>query len=521
MHLAKLKQRWLLWLALIVFVVAKLPHLYYGFYWDESWVYAPAISLMHAHGPSLLPNAIPVDYSRGHPLLFHAACAAWMDVFGTSRLAMHSFALFLSLGLAVSVYEIVLKLYGYRTALLSAVLLLLNAYFFAESSFLLTDIALALFGLLSLYCYVREKHALTALCLTLLFFTKESGLVVCAVLGLDVLVGLLQKRITLKSAMAKSLSLAIPLLAMLSFFIMQKHMLGWYLYPGHTSAINLGFYNTMGNMQDAVATVLSKEGIFALYIAAGALATWAIIKQRKWFYLLYVLYALLLYASILLFSSKDFIFYIFLAVSIATLATFFIRPLPFFRGQQARFIKLVAGFCLAYLYFCCVNFYEPRYLIPMLVLVSVVLLAIVTAALSAGISKAMFPYVLAIFAAIGVYNVTSHGTEMSAYDRMDVQQHLVDYFEQHNYYNKQICCKTFFEHIHLTDPKTGFLHSSRSFAYVTDDLQPNTQLVIYDNIDSGTPELGTSERDQIKTNNLTLIYRYQNHKDWVLVYERR
>lgn len=37
----------------------------------EAWVYVPGIRHMADAGPSLLPDAIPEYYSRGHPLLFY------------------------------------------------------------------------------------------------------------------------------------------------------------------------------------------------------------------------------------------------------------------------------------------------------------------------------------------------------------------------------------------------------------------------------------------------------------------
>jgi len=201
---ARIKNRLLFYSALILFIISRIPYLHFAFYWDESWVYAPAAYLMYDHGPSLLPDAIPVLFSRGHPLLFPALCAGWMKIFGRSNYAMHSFALFISVALAIILYEVLRSVFNNRIALLSAALLLLNTYFLVESTAVVTDIMITLFAFISLVCYIREKYFLAALSLTLLLFTKESGLVVVAVIMADLLVLVVTKKITVKNALLKS-----------------------------------------------------------------------------------------------------------------------------------------------------------------------------------------------------------------------------------------------------------------------------------------------------------------------------
>ena len=77
-------------------IIYKLKFLNLPFFWDESWVYAPSLRMMHDNGPSMMPNIIPIEYSRGHPLLFHFLGGVWLKIFGTSLISFHSFALFIS-----------------------------------------------------------------------------------------------------------------------------------------------------------------------------------------------------------------------------------------------------------------------------------------------------------------------------------------------------------------------------------------------------------------------------------------
>ena len=117
-----IKIRLLPYLAILVFILFAIPHLGYPFYGDECWVYARAIYRMYAHGASLSPVAIATDYSRGHPLLYPAACTLWMDIFGASHSAQHCFSLFISVALAVACFEILFHFFGRKVALLALTL---------------------------------------------------------------------------------------------------------------------------------------------------------------------------------------------------------------------------------------------------------------------------------------------------------------------------------------------------------------------------------------------------------------
>ena len=109
-------------MVLAVFVILKILHLSYPYYWDECWPYAAAIRQMYEHGVSLSPIAIDVELSHGHPLLFHCMVALWMHVFGHSHFAMHSFALLVSLLLLVAVYEAGYRLFNKNTATIALLL---------------------------------------------------------------------------------------------------------------------------------------------------------------------------------------------------------------------------------------------------------------------------------------------------------------------------------------------------------------------------------------------------------------
>ncbi len=233
-----LKTRWVLWLVLLVFICFKIPHLHYPFYCDEGWVYAPAVKTMALTGPSLLPGSLTDYYSRGHPLLFHFLAALWIKCFGSSNIAVHSFPLFISIVFLIALFECSLRLFNRSVAILALLIVSTQVIFFAQASFVLPEVMLALFAFLSLYCYVTDRFVLTAVMLFGLFFTKESGLVYGAVIGIDAFVSLFRKG-DFRKRWFRMASVLLPAVLIGSFFVIQKVRLGWYLLPEHTGLIHI------------------------------------------------------------------------------------------------------------------------------------------------------------------------------------------------------------------------------------------------------------------------------------------
>ncbi len=222
-----MKNRWVLLVVLIIFTVYKIHHLSYPYYWDESWPYAPAVADMYKHGISLLPGAVNPELSRGHPLLFHAMAASWGKLFGMSHVSMHSFGLLISLLFLVVIYECMLRLFSFRAAIMSLLLVCTQVLFIVQSSYLLLEMLVALLAFVSIYAYINKQYLLTAISLSALFYTKESGLILGFVLGMDALIEFRNSnKTTWLSDARRILSIGIPCSLMLLFFLLQKHING-------------------------------------------------------------------------------------------------------------------------------------------------------------------------------------------------------------------------------------------------------------------------------------------------------
>jgi hypothetical protein len=509
-----IKDRWFLFFALIIFVIAKVPHLYYPFYWDESYVYAPAIHKMYEHGPSLLPGAVPLQYSTGHPLLFYASCAAWMKIFGTSNFTMHCFALAVSCLLAFVMYEVLFRLFNKTTAIIGLSLLLGTMHFFEASSMVVSDMTIALLAFLSLYFYAKKGHILAALFLTLLFFAKEAGWVVGILIAGDIVVLAITKKETAKELLLKCISVTVPAIFLLFFFMLQKKTFGWYLYPLHTRSFDLKISDTFLNLRHALNVMFYEQHIYYYYIPLLLLAVWAAVRQRKWLYLLPVLFITCIYALVLVFSYKDVVYYVCAGIVAVLFPTFYLRRLPDFNSLQERFIKLTGAFCLLFLYFCCVNFYEGRYVFPALFTFLLLLSVCFDWLIAKTLKQALRIVVPVVIVIAGLINISVYGGELVAYQQMDVQRHLVDYFENNNFYDRNISC-SFLEHVHLTDPHTGFLRSTKVFSNVREQVDGSASLIVIDDIDTD----GQFYRIR-SDSSFHQLHRYQNGEAWVEVYER-
>lgn len=473
----------LLILVLCIFILLKINHLNIAFYWDESWVYAPAIKLLYQHGVSMMPNAIPVDFSRGHPLLFHAAYVVWMKVFGSSNLSMHCLALGISVLLAVVLFISMYRLFGRYVAWFSLALLLTGKVFFVESSFVLNDIALGLFAFLSIIAYCHQRYFSTAIYLTILVFIKESGMVAVAVITVDMALGLLIRRITFREAMARSVSVFIPVLFLVAYFVVQKSLLGWYLYPGHTSIINFGIDNTLNHLLIGLSYVFFYNQMYCCYAPLIVLSVFAAFKNNRPVYTVVPVWFALLYVFILYLSSRDFVYYIFIGLTIAGIAYLLVRKWHGFSAIQERFIKLSLSFVAAFTYFCCINFWESRYLFPEQLFVSAVLLPVFCNYFIVQPAKDLLAYVVAFSALSGIQNFKIIDDEQLIFDRIATQQAIVNYCVSHKLHNKHIYTKAYLQMVHLRDPNTGFLPDTAVFRYVSNQLDSATEYFIFDNIE--------------------------------------
>lgn len=515
-----LKQRWMLWAVLAVFIVLKLPHLSYPFWWDESWPYASGVNQMYIHGPSLMPGAISGEVARGHPLMFHFLAACWMKVFGTSNIVMHTFPLFISVVFLAFIYEAGLRLFDKQVATTALILVAFQRIFFMESAFLLLEIMLAFLAFASIYFYAKGKHFLTALSLTLLFYTKESGMVVGLVLGGDALVQLFNKKETLKERWYRIIWLAVPVLCTALFFVLQKSVSGWYVLPMYSNLENSwgGFVNKFRASLDIL--FIDHHRLY-YFLLLGLLSVVVAAKLRKGTYLLLLLPILLL--GLFNNHSYDILSWLLLPACIIAIYYCPFKVLSFtpYNGYlQKRIVALSLILVLAFCIFTAINlFVIVRYLTLALV-PTLFVSAVLFVSFANAISKHLFIPLLTLVLLVEIYSnlpaVYEREKYMNPFDGMYVQKQMVVYLEQHHLYDKKIASHSFLSRTHLEDKLSGFAGTRDTFKNVYWNYDWGPDIILVNNIE---PD---QNYEAVKSDTLfKLIYRVEKGTAWGEIYGRK
>lgn len=519
---APISMRMPLLLVIVAFAVLKIPHLSYPFYWDESWPYASAINDMYEHGPGLAPWALPPELSRGHPLFFHFVISCWMRVFGSSHIAMHAGALFISIALLISIYEIAGRLLGHLVAFFATALLASQEMFYVQSSFLLPEVLVALLSLAVLYSYSARKYALCTLLTCTLVLTKESGLVAIALIAADAAASAFNPNVPTSEKFARARCAIVPIALYGAFLLLQKHCNGWYFYPLHTGFIERNVEGFWYRLQFACLTDLfPRQNRHLYFLIAGTLSILLGIKQRSAVYFALPLFVLFTFGTIgnKLPGQLPGAFWLPVFVSSWALTTYFsIYRSSFLPRRAKRFLTLISCFILLYTLFSSANFYTGRYMIAPLTQLCILVPALLYPALPSlrGIS---FVITLSIFSiSLSHYrHLHGHGdTELGAFNAMTVEQAVTSYLEAHNYHNAAVSTGAFLQSVHLTNVGTGFLQKGQAFTHLKWEIDDTTRIIIFDSVEPDD-RIASVKKDTA----FHLLFRVESGKEWGEIYERK
>ena len=484
---------------------------------------------MYRNGISLLPGAIDPNLSRGHPLFFHAMAAAWMHIFGTSNKSLHLFALFISLLFLITIYEVGYRIFNKRVAVIALLLVATHVSFFVQSSFVLFEVLVAFLCFLSIYLYVKEKYLLTTLTLTALFLTKESGIIAGFVIGADAIIGLFSKNILLKTKLLKLMPVVVACSTMGLFFVIQKHVSGWYVLPLYTDTILSKWPDIWYRFRTCIVKTIFYEGYdYLVFFALYAYSIMNVLKERKLKSL--ALLVMLVPGILVYWFIDDGRSEIFNAANITlvaffTFTGFYILSLYVFSASvyyetsiQRKLILLLGFFALCFMLFSSVAYFIPRYLLACSIPVLFLLAVFLDMLMRHSWSMLYYP-LLAVIAVSAFWSFKeSNGwgdTDMGFYYGLKTQVGIVEFMERNNFYDKNIAA-SYLNDEHLKDKNTGFLTSDRNFKNVGYSINPNTELVIFDNIE---PD---KRRDTIaKNTSYELIYKFSIRDVWSEIYRRK
>ncbi|MBI2271220.1 MAG: glycosyltransferase family 39 protein, partial [Bacteroidetes bacterium] len=459
----------LLLLIIVAFIIVKIPYLSLPYYWDEAWVYGSAIRAMEAAHISLLPDALPVHYSRGHPLLFHFTGALWLRVFGTSLMASHIFALLISVALIVSIYYFVKNIFSKRASLLACLFIVLQPIFLAQSVLVLPEIMLSLFSLLTLYFFIQQKWIGYLITGTLALYTKETGIVAIAAAitcQLTDILFLKRKEDVLKSKLAGLLITTFPLALITFFFIIQKQVNGWYFFPEHIDFLS----HDLKTFSDRLVA----------------------------------------------FSAQLFVYWgknLLTAAILASLFLFF-----YFKhrlnNKQNKTLLILSIYIVLFLISSSFNFYSDRYVMSMVAPFCIIAASLIDITFTKRILVYLF---VVAYAALQIFmyipQKTSSDHNLGYADCVKVHQQMVNYCTENRLMDRK-----FFTHFlmmaNLTNPYCGYIREDQRFTSVTSTSGPDIELYIFNNME------GHDDYEKMKgRNDITLVKRFQLNHAWSEIYE--
>jgi len=509
-------------LAVCLFIY-KYQFLHLPYVFDELWVYGPGVREMGLAGPSLLPDALPVENYRAHPLMFFFLGGIWSWIFGTSVFSTHIFASLISIGLIISIFFICKKIFTSKVGFFAGLILSFQSIFIAQFSLVLPEILVTVLALWAVYFYIQKIKLGYFIAASLLVLTKESGVIVIASIVLWDLISRLKgwsdEKFNTIDFVKSSLFLSLPILFLLIHFVLLKLYYGWFLFPDHINEFQFDWENFSWRIRKSFNYIFVDEGRQPILIV---LITIAILFNTK-IKLTYRVLLLFLFFAI----TKVFFRYwktidlveIYL---IPIIFTFIIRYIFWDTTKmdvhKKKFIGFSIVFTIIYTLFSSSYFDNLRYLFyifPFFIIVSCYYLS--TIAFLKGNSLLLFSFVSIGISLFFISKEVDHGDVNVSYrDVAVVYNNTINYLEENKYYNYPVNAPFLFTHA-LTRPLTSYLNAEIIFTDVAGNRNLNdcfNCLFIFTNVEPKSPNY-----DVVKTSSdYELLKRINKGDVWAEIY---
>ncbi|HET7105457.1 MAG TPA: glycosyltransferase family 39 protein [Candidatus Acidoferrum sp.] len=218
------------WPSLIVLllcvIASHLSLLRVPYFWDETY-FAPAARDLFLTG-KLVPVSVPVE---SHPPLVYLWVAIWWKLFGFSILVARSAMLAVSAITLAAVYRLARLFTSGAVSIVIASLTAIYPVFFVESTLVQLDMAAAGLTLWGLVACLQGRRWETSAFFTLAVLAKETAIIApCAVLAVDLILALLDRKqsigASIRSELRKAIPLLLPFLALVAWFAWLHHVSG-------------------------------------------------------------------------------------------------------------------------------------------------------------------------------------------------------------------------------------------------------------------------------------------------------
>jgi 4-amino-4-deoxy-L-arabinose transferase-like glycosyltransferase len=243
------------------------------YFWDEADVYVPGARLIAESGFTYSPSELSDDYSRGHPPLFYLVAAVAFAAFGAAPAVGHLVVLPFTVLALVGTYLLGVRLWDRRVGAAAALLLGATPLFMSMGNMMLPEMALtaaAVWGFLAI-AHGRLGWAAAAGVFGVLL--KETGLAAPAAVGVIVLYDAWERgELRAAAPLRRSLVATIPLFALCLFFVWQKLVVGYFIFPHHADLLVERPFG-ISNLFTVFPSLFAWHGRWVLVVAA-ILASW-------------------------------------------------------------------------------------------------------------------------------------------------------------------------------------------------------------------------------------------------------
>ena len=461
---------------IIVFIIIKIPYLGLPYYWDEAWVYGPALRIMEANHLSIMPDALPVSYSRGHPLLFYFLGASWLRFFGTSLLSSHIFALTVSVALLLMVFFFCSKFFSKKIGLIACFILMLQPIFQAQSVLVLPEVMLALFSIMTIYFFLNRNWIGYIIAGSFAMLTKETGIAAIASVGICFLtrsIFVKKDKINFLQFISKSFLIIIPVIIFCIFLIIQKKINGWYFFPEHINLIESEPFLILKNTAKRAIYILINDGRIIPFIS-------------------------IIISAFLYFSKKK------------------------FQNNSANIpIIILLIFSILYLFICSVNFYSTRYSLSLVISFVIISAFFIGNLLE---KKAHLIFFIICFCCIQIFiNISrksSSDSNLGYVEDIKTNMQMVNYCVENKFQNKNIYAN-FLIATYLSNSYCGYINEQQKFPLSNFGNNQKSDLYIFSNM-----ELLKNNKAQINfykkiksSTNIRLLKRFESKFSWTEIYE--
>lgn len=455
---------WLfLLLAVVITVVVKIPHLGLPYFFDETSSYFPAVQEMAKGGPSLFPGAIPLYFSKGHPLFFYFLASLWMKYIAhDSILLMRLFPLLISL-VALAVFHRFAKRHtNLLLANIAVILLSLQPLFLAQASLVLPEILLFTLFMGCFDSYLSGRYGLYALLGSLMMLTKETGAVFMGVFGLAYCIE--NYPIWHTKIFWKNLALmSVPVWVYLVYLLLHYLEFGTFFYAEHLGFITMDATQMVYKFNSAFSTLYLAHGRNMLFFTA-ILALLVLLVRKK---------------------------------NIA----------------YKRFLIICTASIVFFLLFTILNFFTYRYVFPVMGIVLLASLAIIQQ-LKIQYQVVNIAGIILLLSVSAYYSATKRGqgdADLGYIQFVVVHQQIVSYCEQQGWYDKQLGAGSNLV-MDMIQPYAHYLSTDKNFHIEHLPGIENRDFIIYDST------CYPYEMPENEKNKLTLVKRFEYKKHWGEIY---